>query len=96
MFGVVVSSSSPAVQAAQHHARAATGADGVDALRVVDLGDDGQGTWRVRFAEPDATVVVRERRLDTTRPLTCAATAAGWMRVFDLVDVVVGVAPVAS
>jgi len=31
--------------------------------------------------------VLRERRVDTDRPLTCAATATGWMRVFDLLDV---------
>ena len=78
---------SPVVQAAQHHARIATGAYGVDALRPVDASPDGAGTWHVRFADPDVTIVLRERRVDTDRGLTCAATAPGWMRVFDLLDV---------
>jgi hypothetical protein len=85
----------PAVQAAQHHARLATGAYGVDALAPVDVEGDGPGTWRVRFADPAVSVVLRERRVDTGRPLTCAATAPGWMRVFDPVDVTLG-APVPS
>ena len=82
----------PAVQAAQHHARLATGAYGVDALVPTDVRADGPGSWRVAFGDPDATVVLRERRVDTGRPLTCAATAPGWMRVFDLVDVELGAA----
>jgi hypothetical protein len=82
----------PGVQAAQHHARAAVGAYGVDALRPVAVEDAGPGTCRVTFVEPDVTVVVRERRVETGRPLTCAARAPGWMRVFDLVDVAVGTA----
>lgn len=73
---------SPAVQAAQDHARLATGADGVDALRLVDATADGD-LWTVRFRDPDISVVLRERRVDTGRPLTCAATAPGWMRVFE-------------
>jgi hypothetical protein len=84
----------PAVQAAQHHARTATGAYGVDALRPVEVGE-ADGVWRVRFADPEVVVVVRERRVETGRPLTCAAAAPGWMRVFDLVDVAVG-EPVSS
>jgi hypothetical protein len=32
-------------------------------------------------------VLLRERRVAADRPLTCAATAPGWMRVFDLLDV---------
>ena len=79
----------PAVQAAQHHARSQTGAYGVAALRPVEVGE-ADGIWRVAFADPEVTVVVRERRVETGRPLTCAATAPGWMRVFDLVDVAVG------
>ena len=78
---------SPVVQAAQHHARIATGAYGVDALRPVDASPDEAGTWHVRFADPEVTVVLRERRVDTDRRLTCAATAPGWMRVFDLLDI---------
>ena len=78
---------SPVVQAAQHHARMATGEYGVDALRPVDASPDEAGSWHVRFADPEVTIVLRERRVDTDRRLTCAATAPGWMRVFDLLDV---------
>jgi hypothetical protein len=81
---------SPAVQAAQHHARIATGAFGVDALVPTAVRGDGPGTWSVAFADPDVTVTLKELRVDTGRPLTCAATAPGWMRVFDLVDVAPG------
>jgi hypothetical protein len=87
----------PAVQAAQHHARVATGADGVDALRPVDARQDGSsGIWRVTFADPDVGVVLRERRVDVDRHLTCAATAPGWLRVFDLVELTIGVLPRAT
>lgn len=83
----------PAVQAAQHHARIATGAYKVDALAPVDAragtGPDA-GSWRVGFTDPDVTVVLEERRVDAGRPLTCAATAPGWMRLFDLVTVTLG------
>lgn len=85
------SSLPPAVQAAQHRARMATGAAGVDALRPVDAKSDGAAEpgWRVELADPDCTVLLRERRVDMGRPLTCAATVPGWMRVFDLVDITV-------
>jgi hypothetical protein len=73
---------SPAVQAAQDHARRTTGAAGVDALHLVDATADGD-LWTVRFRDPDVSVVLRERRVDTGRPLTCSATAPGWMRVFE-------------
>jgi hypothetical protein len=85
----------PAVQAAQHHARVATGADGVDALVPVQARPEGPGVWRVTFADPEAAVLLRERRVDAGRPLTCAAVEPGWLRVFDLVEVVLP-APVAS
>jgi hypothetical protein len=81
---------SPVVQAAQHHARMATGEFGVDALRLVDASPDEAGSWHVRLADPEVTIVLRERRVDTDRRLTCAATAPGWMRVFDLLDVALG------
>jgi hypothetical protein len=77
----------PAVQAAQHHARAATGAFGVDALGVRSVTRTGSSGWRVLLADPDCAVELVERRVDAGRPLTCAATAPGWMRVFDLVGV---------
>jgi hypothetical protein len=78
----------PAVQAAQHHARLATGATGVDALQLVrvtrdDL-PDGSTDWHVELADPDCSVLLRERYVAAGRPLTCAATASGRMRVFDL------------
>lgn len=78
---------SPVVQVAQHHARIATGVYGVDALAPVEVRDEGSGTWRVTLAEPSATVVLRQRQVDAGRPLTCAATKPGWMRVFDLVEI---------
>ena len=84
---------SPVVQAAQHHARIETGAYGVDALRPVDAVADGSGTWHIRFTDPAVTVVLRERRVDADRPLTCAAKTPGWMRVFDLLDVTLAAAP---
>jgi hypothetical protein len=77
----------PAVQAAQHHARTDTGAFGVDALRVRSATRLGSARWRVVLADPDCTVDLAERRIDAGRPLTCAATAPGWMRAFDLLDV---------
>ncbi|WP_308282645.1 sucrase ferredoxin [Pseudonocardia nigra] len=87
------SSLPPAVQAAQHHARAATGALGVDALQLVDLKPDeqpdGSPGWRVELGHPDCSVVLHERTVATGRPLTCAATAPGRMRVFDLVELTI-------
>ena len=80
----------PVVQAAQHHAREATGDHGVDTLVPVDVRGDAAGTWHVTFADPAATVVLRQRQVATGRPLTCAATRPGTMRVFDLVDVALG------
>lgn len=78
----------PAVQAAQHHARLATGATGVDDLRLVhvvrdDL-PDGTTDWHVELADPGCSVLLRERYVVADRPLTCAATAPGRMRVFDV------------
>ena len=78
----------PAVQAAQHHARAHTDAFGVDALRAASATAIGPSRWRVVLADPDCAVELVERRVDAGRPLTCAATAPGWMRVFELVGVV--------
>jgi hypothetical protein len=78
----------PAVQAAQHHARLATGATGVDALRPVhvtrDHLPDGGTDWQVELADPDCSVLLHERSVPAGRPLTCAATRPGRMRVFDL------------
>ncbi len=78
------SSLPPAVQAAQHHARLATGPSTVDGLRVVEVTAPGPGRWRVRLADPACVVELAERHVDAGRPLTCAAVAPGRMRVFDL------------
>ena len=79
---------SPAVQAAQHHARLAMGATGVDDLRLVHVTSDdlpdGSTDWHVELTEPDCSVLLRERYVTVDRPLTCAATAPGRMRVFDV------------
>jgi len=87
----------PAVQAAQHHARLATGATGVDDLRLVDVVrddlPDGGTDWHVELADPGCSVLVRERYVDTGRPLTCAATAPGRTRVFDVRKLSTGRAP---
>lgn len=83
----------PAVQAAQHHARAATGAVGVDALRPVHVTVEerpgGSARWEVEFTGPACSVLLEERRIDTGRPLTCAATQPGRIRVFDLARITV-------
>lgn len=76
----------PAAQAAQHHARMATGSRGVDDLRLVRAELEGDAYWRVELASPGCTVLLRERWVDADRPLTCAATAAGRARAFDLVE----------
>jgi hypothetical protein len=76
----------PAAQAAQHHARLATGAVGVDALAVVDVtaGPPDSGRWRVELADPACTVAVRERWVVVDRSLTCASASPARMRTFDL------------
>ncbi|WP_300017659.1 sucrase ferredoxin [Pseudonocardia sp.] len=79
------SSLPPAVQAAQHHARSATGELGVDALRPVGLTSNGT-RWRVELAGPGCVVELDERFVDAGRPLTCAAVTPGRMRVLDLVS----------
>ncbi|WP_224392958.1 sucrase ferredoxin [Pseudonocardia sp. ICBG1293] len=82
---------SPAVQAAQQHARLATGSRGVDDLRVAGVDSDGapagSTAWRVRFTGPDCVVEVKERFVGVDRPLTCAGRPGGRMRVFDPVRV---------
>lgn len=80
----------PAVQAAQHHARLATGERGVDALALRSATSPSPGTWQVVLGGPEVVVEVRERRVEAGRPLTCSATAPGWMREFDLISVAAG------
>lgn len=76
----------PVVQAAQHHARAATGAAALGALRAVSVTGSRSGRWRVELADPGCVVELAERLVDAGRPLTCAATSPGRIRVFDLVS----------
>ncbi|GAB3686873.1 sucrase ferredoxin [Saccharopolyspora tripterygii] len=78
------SSLPPAAQAAEHYARVATGTERLDALRLLRAAHEGNGYWHVRLADPDCTVQLRERWVEFGRPLTCAATSPGSMRVFDL------------
>ncbi|TWG07691.1 sucrase ferredoxin [Saccharopolyspora dendranthemae] len=78
------SSLPPAAQAAEHYARVATGNEHLDALRLLRAAPEGDGHWHVHLANPHCTVRLRERWVDVDRPLTCAATAPGRMRVFDL------------
>ncbi|MEV6643743.1 sucrase ferredoxin [Amycolatopsis sp. NPDC051371] len=80
------SSLPPVVQTAHHHARAATGARGVDDLRLVAAERDGDERWRVTFDDPACTVVLRERFRSLDRPLTCAARRPGRVQVFDLLE----------
>lgn len=85
------SSLPPAVQAAQHHARLATGATGLDDLLVAEVTSDGAPAgntgWRVTFTAPECVVEVRERFVAADRALTCAARPVGRIRVFDLLNV---------
>ncbi|MGH3978403.1 MAG: sucrase ferredoxin [Pseudonocardiaceae bacterium] len=76
-----------AVQAAQHHARRATGECGVDAFAPQKIESTAAGEWLVRLAGADGelAVRVRERIRDSGRPLTCAAVSPGRIRTYDLV-----------
>jgi hypothetical protein len=74
----------PAAQAAQHHARRATGALGVDDLRVVSVTAPATGRWRVELAGPDVVVDLTEEWVDAGRRLTCSAPRPGRMRTFVL------------
>jgi len=74
-------------QAAQHHARLATGDDGVDSLPVLACEPVGDGAWRVLLGGPTVvTVTVRARMVDAGRRLTCSAGGPGRFRVFDLLE----------
>ncbi|MEA5361032.1 sucrase ferredoxin [Amycolatopsis sp., V23-08] len=80
------SSLSPVVQTAHHHALAVTGARGVDDLRLVTAEREDGKRWRVTFADPACTVVLRERPVTLDRPLTCAARRPGRVQLFDLLE----------
>jgi (2Fe-2S) ferredoxin len=84
----------PAAQAAQHHARLATGARGVDDLRVVSVTAPAPGRWRVELADPDVVVDLTEQSVAAGRHLTCAAPGPGRMRTFTLVALSPSAAPV--
>ncbi|WP_414938277.1 sucrase ferredoxin [Amycolatopsis sp. cmx-11-51] len=71
------------VQAAQHHARVATGTTGIDALRLVEDVRVSGSDWRVEFAEPGCTVYLRERYVPVDRRLTCASEPASRIRLFE-------------
>lgn len=75
----------PVAQAAQQHARAATGLTGVDALQVRSV-SGASDRWTVELTDPEVSVHLRERIVPAGRPLTCAATVAGNLREFDLLD----------
>ncbi|MFI9450112.1 sucrase ferredoxin [Amycolatopsis sp. NPDC052450] len=78
------SSFEPLVQAAHHHARAATGATGIDDLRLIEYVRDSGSDWRVEFAGPGCTVYLRERHMPANRRLTCASEPVSGIRVFEL------------
>jgi len=81
------SSIAPAVQAAQHHARLATGDTAIDSLAVLSVHQDDPTTWSVRLATATGravAVTVRSRIVDSGRTLTCADTRPGRYRTFDL------------
>lgn len=83
------SSVPPAVQAAQHHARLATGERSVDAFVPRGVEAAGPQQWRVRLSGPggdELVLQVRERVREVGRPLTCAAAAPGRIRSFELVE----------
>jgi len=83
-------SSLPApVQAAQHHARLASGETSIDAYPPLASERSGPDEWRVRLAGPDGvpvTVTVRATMRAVARPLTCTGTAPDRFRIFELVD----------
>ncbi|MGW5701189.1 sucrase ferredoxin [Amycolatopsis japonica] len=80
------SSHPPVVQAAHHHARAATGVVGIDDLRLTKTTRTGDTDWQVVFAEPDCIVRLREARIPAGRRLTCATEPVRTIRVFELLD----------
>jgi hypothetical protein len=83
-------SSLPApVQAAQHHARLATGDTAIDGYPPLACDRTGPDEWRVRLASPDAgpvTVTVRATTQEVARHLTCKGPSPDRFRVFELVQ----------
>ncbi len=81
----------PPVQAAQHFARLQLGVDEIDALASAGTEEIAPGETAVRLAHGDATVtvVVRERESEPTPRLTCGATRATRMRIWERVGLTV-------
>lgn len=82
-------SSLPApVQAAQHHARLASGEAAIDAYGLLTLDRKAVDTWLVRLAGPDGAtlaVTVRATLRESDRPLSCGGPAPDRFRAFELV-----------
>lgn len=83
-------SSLPApVQAAQHHARLATGETALDSYPPLACELTGPDEWRVRLAGPNGetvTVTIRSTTRQVARPLTCAGPSPDRFRFFELVQ----------
>lgn len=73
----------PAVQAAQHFARAGGASYDVDALRLDALDQVAPDTWIVTLDGTEVTVRSRTQVVDGA--MTCATTPPGRVRVFDQV-----------
>jgi len=78
------SSLSPAVQAAQHFARADGSSYGVDELRPLGVRQAGADSWTVRLGGTE--VALRARIEQVEGAMTCATRPPGRVRVFDLIS----------
>ncbi len=80
------SSLAPAVQAAQHFARAGGASYDVDALRPERVEQLEPDTWAIRMDGMDGTdIVVRSRTEQVDSAMTCASKPPGRVRVFEQV-----------
>jgi len=81
----------PTIQAAQHFARVELGVDAIDALAPAETDQIAAGETAVKLAHRGGivTVVVRERESEPAPRLTCGATVATRMRVWDPVGLTV-------
>jgi len=82
------STSAPAAQAAEHFARLEYGLEAIDALRLLDVAERGDGAAVVRLAvgERVRSVVLREHESEPISRLTCGARVATPIREWELVD----------
>lgn len=71
----------PAVQAAQHFARAGGSSYELDALRLNGVRQVAPDTWTVRMA--GAEVTVRARQVEIDGAMTCASRPPGRVRIFE-------------